>query len=74
MKICGLSASPSDAIERIKENVNYVCSAKGGEGAVREFCDYIIALSNKKTEILENIVLSEIIYEIDLSDDVLYGR
>ncbi len=53
MKICGLSASPSDAIERIKENVNYVCSAKGGEGAVREFCDYIIALSNKKQKFLK---------------------
>ena len=42
MKLCGLSACPSDAANEIIKCVDYVCKAKGGAGAVREFCDYII--------------------------------
>ncbi|MBE6223868.1 MAG: HAD-IIIA family hydrolase [Bacteroidales bacterium] len=42
MQACGLKACPSDAVQGIKEVVDYVCKSKGGEGAVREFCDYII--------------------------------
>ncbi len=50
MKICGYSACPSDAMIQVKDSVSYVCKAKGGEGAVREFIDHII--SN-----LENMIL-----------------
>lgn len=35
----GLSACPADAVERVRENVDMVLSAKGGEGCVREFID-----------------------------------
>ena len=38
----GFSACPCDAIIEIKNTVDYVCKNKGGDGAVREFCDYII--------------------------------
>ncbi len=40
----GLSASPSDALEFIKEKVDYVCSVRGGNGAFREFAELIISL------------------------------
>lgn len=39
----GFSACPSNAINIIKENVDYICKNKGGDGAVREFCELIIS-------------------------------
>lgn len=39
---CEYTAAPADAIDEIKECVDYVCIRHGGEGAVREFCDYLI--------------------------------
>ncbi len=42
LKLVGLSASPSDAIEEIKKIVDYVCKNKGGNGAFREFAELII--------------------------------
>ncbi len=38
----GFSACPSNAITEIKNTVDYLCKNRGGDGAVREFCDYII--------------------------------
>ena len=39
---CVISACPNDAINEIKKNVTYICSKKGGEGAVREFIEWLI--------------------------------
>ncbi len=41
----GFSAAPSDAVEKIKNRVDYICKAKGGEGAFRELADLILAHS-----------------------------
>ncbi len=41
----GFSAAPSDAVEKIKNKVDYICKAKGGEGAFRELADLILAHS-----------------------------
>ena len=41
LSACGLSACPSDAEDKVKEAVDYVCKRAGGRGAVREFIDYI---------------------------------
>ena len=45
MGICGLSACPNDAIDKVIQNVNYICKYSGGNGAVREFIEYIITTS-----------------------------
>lgn len=45
LKIVGLSASPHDAIKKVKEICDYNCKNKGGKGAFRELVDLI--LSNK---------------------------
>lgn len=37
----GLVGCPSDAVAQIKSISNYVCNAKAGEGAVREFIEWI---------------------------------
>ena len=42
MGICGLSACPNDAIDEVIQNVNYICKHSGGNGAVREFIEYIL--------------------------------
>jgi len=45
IKVCGISGCPADAVDDIKNKVNYTCRNKGGEGAVREFVEWIL---NKK--------------------------
>lgn len=42
MALCGLSAAPSDAVDTVIKKVDFVCKNIGGNGAVREFIDYII--------------------------------
>lgn len=38
----GLSAAPSDAVEEVLDKVDYICRKGGGEGAFREFMEFII--------------------------------
>jgi 3-deoxy-D-manno-octulosonate 8-phosphate phosphatase (KDO 8-P phosphatase) len=42
MKICGIKGCPSDAVIGVKEISDYVTSKSGGNGAVREFIDWIV--------------------------------
>ncbi len=42
IKWCGVTACPSDAMDEVREAVNYICHHDGGEGAVREFADFLI--------------------------------
>lgn len=42
MKLCGIRACPADAVEPVKKISHFICTKKGGEGAVREFIDYLI--------------------------------
>lgn len=42
MQCCGFSACPCDAVEEVRENVDYVCQHSGGHGAVREFIQLIM--------------------------------
>lgn len=42
IKLVGISGCPSDAIEPVKAAVTYVCKAKGGEGALREFAEWLV--------------------------------
>lgn len=39
----GLTACPADAAYQVKEVVDYKCEAAGGNGAVREFIEYLVA-------------------------------
>lgn len=39
----GFSACPADGISQVQKTVRYVCKKKGGEGAVREIADLILA-------------------------------
>jgi 3-deoxy-D-manno-octulosonate 8-phosphate phosphatase (KDO 8-P phosphatase) len=43
MRECGLVGCPADACPEVKELAQFVSSLKGGEGAVREFVEYVIS-------------------------------
>jgi 3-deoxy-D-manno-octulosonate 8-phosphate phosphatase (KDO 8-P phosphatase) len=44
MKRVGVSACPADSAEEILEIATYRCKKNGGEGAFREFCEYLISM------------------------------
>ena len=47
MEYCGLTACPSDAVEQVRSMVDYPCNNSGGDGAVREFLDWLCTENNK---------------------------
>lgn len=42
MKLVGTVGCPADAVNEVKEIADYICEAKGGEGAVREFLEWLV--------------------------------
>jgi 3-deoxy-D-glycero-D-galacto-nononate 9-phosphatase len=54
LKLVGFSCAPSNASEYIKNIVDHVTVKKGGEGAFREFIEYIIG-KEKILQILEDL-------------------
>jgi len=46
IRYAGLSATPADAFDYIANEVDYICTRKGGEGAFREFADLILKHRN----------------------------
>lgn len=47
MKSAAIVACPADAFDEVFPLVHYRCQKKGGEGAFREFCEYLIKLFPK---------------------------
>jgi 3-deoxy-D-manno-octulosonate 8-phosphate phosphatase (KDO 8-P phosphatase) len=43
LKLAGFSAAPANAIPAVRKAVDYVCTRAGGNGAVREVIDLILA-------------------------------
>ena len=41
MEKCAVCACPADAVKEVKAIADYVCLQKGGDGAVREFIEYL---------------------------------
>lgn len=48
MRMCHLTGCPADASINVRNFVNYVAKSRGGEGAVREFIEYIIASNERE--------------------------
>jgi len=42
LRMAGLSACPADASPDVREMADYVATLKGGEGAVREFVEWVL--------------------------------
>jgi 3-deoxy-D-manno-octulosonate 8-phosphate phosphatase (KDO 8-P phosphatase) len=47
LKVVGFRAAPSNARQEVKRIVDYVASAPGGHGAVREIIDFILKVQGK---------------------------
>ncbi len=43
LRAAGFAGAPADCMQPVKQVVHYVCRLKGGEGAVREVVDLILA-------------------------------
>lgn len=47
LKAVGFSATPADGLPQVAAAVDYVCTKKGGEGAVREIIEMILQAQHK---------------------------
>jgi len=54
LKNCGLSVCPADAISYVKDKVDIVTQAKGGQGVVREVADLVLASQGLMDKILKS--------------------
>ena len=48
----------ADAEDRVKEQVHWITKRNGGDGAVREICNLILAAQNKEQIVLDEILAS----------------
>lgn len=46
MRFCGFMGCPNNAMDIIKSECNFISKNKSGEGAVRDFIEYIIENNN----------------------------
>ena len=54
----GLAVTVADAEEHVKEHVHWITGRNGGDGAVREICNLILAAQGKEQPILDEILAS----------------
>ncbi|MCL2499452.1 MAG: HAD-IIIA family hydrolase [Defluviitaleaceae bacterium] len=53
MKLCAFKACPADAVTEIRGLCDYVSVRKGGQGAVREICEYLLQKQNQYESFLQ---------------------
>jgi YrbI family 3-deoxy-D-manno-octulosonate 8-phosphate phosphatase len=58
LKAVGFSASPADGLPQVLQVVDYVCRKNGGEGAVREIAEMILAAQGVTVESHVSIIKS----------------
>ena len=54
----GLAVSVADAEDRVKDQAHWITSRNGGDGAVREICNLILAAQEKDQIIVDEILAS----------------
>ena len=52
---CGLSATPQDAREYMKKEVDYITPSKGGEGVLRDVADMILEAQGSLQELIDQM-------------------
>ena len=52
LKAVGFSATPADGMPQAAAVVDYICRKKGGEGAVREIVEMILAAQHKSVDVI----------------------
>ncbi|WP_371017756.1 KdsC family phosphatase [Pseudalkalibacillus sp. JSM 102089] len=59
LNLVGFPCSPSNAVELVKSRSNYVSTAAGGKGAVREILDYYLATQFDYELLVEQFIESK---------------
>jgi 3-deoxy-D-manno-octulosonate 8-phosphate phosphatase (KDO 8-P phosphatase) len=49
----GFAVAVADAVEETKQAAHYVTELKGGQGAVREVCDFILKVQGRWDEVMQ---------------------
>lgn len=52
MRLCSFKSCPIDAVEEVKAICDYISPIKGGHGAVRDICEFILKRENKYADFL----------------------
>jgi 3-deoxy-D-manno-octulosonate 8-phosphate phosphatase (KDO 8-P phosphatase) len=55
MKQVGFAVATADAIDDVKEIADYITTAPGGRGPIREVCEFILRAMNKWEEWVEKV-------------------
>ena len=55
MKKVGLTGAPKNAVKEVLDIAEFISKKNGGEGAVREFVEYILKKDNKWEQFLDNV-------------------
>jgi 3-deoxy-D-manno-octulosonate 8-phosphate phosphatase (KDO 8-P phosphatase) len=53
MHVCAFSACPSDAVEEVRRQADFVCRAAGGRGVVREVVEHILKRAGSWPKVME---------------------
>ena len=53
LRRCAFAAAPANAHPEVKALARHVTTARGGQGAAREFCDLLLVASGRYAELLE---------------------
>lgn len=53
MRRCAFACAPANAHVEVKALAHHVTTARGGDGAVREFCDILMVASGRYVDLLE---------------------
>lgn len=56
MLLCGLIGCPSNASVEVKGIADYVSAVKAGDGAMRDFVEYILLKRGDKDEIIQRVI------------------
>ena len=55
MSQVGCSAAPASAHPWVRERVHWISAARAGEGAAREFCDFLLAAQGRVEALLDDV-------------------
>lgn len=55
LKRAGLAFAPSNALPEVKRAAHFVTKKSGGEGAVREACDFILSSQGRRGEVMRYV-------------------
>mgnify|MGYP000465853103 CR=1 FL=1 len=56
MKQVGFAVATADAIDEVKEIADYITTAPGGRGPIREICEFILRVMGKWEEWVEKVI------------------